>query len=44
MKRLLIKIAETEIAHYALKMNPHFIFNCLNSIKLYSLENDSESA
>ncbi len=26
------------------QMNPHFIFNCLNSIKLYSLENDSASA
>ncbi|MBK9509949.1 MAG: histidine kinase [Cytophagaceae bacterium] len=25
-------------------MNPHFIFNCLNSIKLYSLENDPASA
>jgi LytS/YehU family sensor histidine kinase len=25
-------------------MNPHFIFNCLNSIKLYTLENDSEAA
>ena len=26
------------------QMNPHFIFNCLNSIKLYTLENDSASA
>ena len=25
-------------------MNPHFIFNCLNSIKLYTLENDSAMA
>lgn len=25
-------------------MNPHFIFNCLNSIKLYATENDSEKA
>jgi LytS/YehU family sensor histidine kinase len=25
-------------------MNPHFIFNCLNSIKLYTLENDSQTA
>ena len=38
------KIAETEIAALRSQMNPHFIFNCLNSIKLYSLENDSESA
>ncbi|MBC7687793.1 MAG: histidine kinase, partial [Aquabacterium sp.] len=26
------------------QMNPHFIFNCLNSIKLYTLENDSQTA
>jgi LytS/YehU family sensor histidine kinase len=36
------KIAETEITALRSQMNPHFIFNCLNSIKLYSLENDSE--
>lgn len=38
------KIAETEITALRSQMNPHFIFNCLNSIKLYSLENDTESA
>jgi LytS/YehU family sensor histidine kinase len=26
------------------QMNPHFIFNCLNSIKLYTLENDADKA
>ena len=26
------------------QMNPHFIFNCLNSIKLYSVQNDSVAA
>jgi LytS/YehU family sensor histidine kinase len=26
------------------QMNPHFIFNCLNSIKLYATENDSQKA
>ena len=26
------------------QINPHFIFNCLNSIKLYTLENDSKTA
>jgi len=26
------------------QMNPHFIFNCLNSIKLYTLENDADRA
>ncbi len=38
------KIAETEVNALRSQMNPHFIFNCLNSIKLYSLENDSKSA
>ena len=38
------KIAETEISALRSQMNPHFIFNCLNSIKLYSLENDSKAA
>ena len=38
------KIAETEITALRSQMNPHFIFNCLNSIKLYTLENDSRSA
>ena len=26
------------------QMNPHFIFNCLNSIKLYTIQNDTASA
>ena len=38
------KIAETEISALRSQMNPHFIFNCLNSIKLYTLENDSKAA
>ena len=38
------KIAETEMAALRAQMNPHFIFNCLNSIKLYTLENDSLTA
>ncbi|MEP6926627.1 MAG: histidine kinase, partial [Ginsengibacter sp.] len=38
------KIAETEMTALRAQMNPHFIFNCLNSIKLYTLENDSETA
>lgn len=38
------KIAETEITALRTQMNPHFIFNCLNSIKLYTLENKSEAA
>ncbi|QEC44659.1 histidine kinase [Pseudobacter ginsenosidimutans] len=38
------KLAETEMIALRAQMNPHFIFNCLNSIKLYTLENDSETA
>ena len=37
-------IAEAEMAGLRSQMNPHFIFNCLNSIKLYATENDSEKA
>ena len=38
------RIAETEMIALRAQMNPHFIFNCLNSIKLYTLENDSLTA
>lgn len=38
------QIAEAEMAGLRSQMNPHFIFNCLNSIKLYATENDSEKA
>jgi anti-sigma regulatory factor (Ser/Thr protein kinase) len=38
------KLAETEMTALRAQMNPHFIFNCLNSIKLYTLENDSKTA
>lgn len=36
--------AETETAILRLQMNPHFIFNCLNSINGYILERDINSA
>jgi sensor histidine kinase YesM len=39
-----VQLAETEMTALRAQMNPHFIFNCLNSIKLYTLENDSLKA
>ncbi|QHT67915.1 hypothetical protein GXP67_15345 [Rhodocytophaga rosea] len=38
------KLADSEMIALRAQMNPHFIFNCLNSIKLYTLQNDSEQA
>ena len=38
------KLVETEMTALRAQMNPHFIFNCLNSIKLYTLENDGLTA
>ena len=38
------KLAETEMTALRAQMNPHFIFNCLNSIKLYTLKNDPATA
>lgn len=38
------QVADTEMTALRAQMNPHFIFNCLNSIKLYTLQNDADKA
>ena len=38
------KVSEIEMTALRSQMNPHFIFNCLNSIKLYTIQNDSVAA
>jgi two-component sensor histidine kinase len=38
------RIAQTEIAALRAQMNPHFIFNCLNSIQYFAANNDAEAA
>jgi two-component sensor histidine kinase len=38
------KLSEIEMSALRAQMNPHFIFNCLNSIKLYTTDNESAKA
>ncbi len=38
------EISDLKLAILQTQMNPHFIFNALNSIKYYILDNDSENA
>ncbi|MES1249463.1 MAG: tetratricopeptide repeat protein, partial [Chitinophaga rupis] len=46
LERLRLKSRLNDVTFSALRsqMNPHFIFNCLNSIKLYTEQNDSTAA
>ncbi len=39
-----VQLAEVEMTALRAQMNPHFLFNCLNSIKLFFVENNVESA
>lgn len=38
------RIAQTEIAALRAQMNPHFIFNCLNSIQYFAANNEADVA
>lgn len=38
------KLAETEMTALRSQMNPHFIFNCLNSIKFFAAQNNGTLA
>ena len=43
-KGLELKVKEMEMQALRTQMNPHFIFNCLNSINRFIMKNESESA
>jgi tetratricopeptide (TPR) repeat protein len=43
-KELLHKTSEMEMQALRAQMNPHFIFNCLNSINRFIMKNESQAA
>ncbi|TAK37404.1 MAG: hypothetical protein EPO28_12035 [Saprospiraceae bacterium] len=44
MHKIELQMAELERSALQAQMNPHFIFNCLNSIQNFILQNEKESA
>jgi sensor histidine kinase YesM len=38
------QMAEVQLAALSAQMNPHFIFNCMNSVQKYILKNEKEKA
>lgn len=44
IKEVTTKIQATEIKALRAQMNPHFIFNCLNSIEFFTANNEPEKA
>ncbi len=44
IKEVTHQIQATEMAALRAQMNPHFIFNCLNSIQFFTAQNDTDKA
>ena len=44
IKEVTHKIQATEMAALRAQLNPHFIFNCLNSIQFFTAQNDTDKA
>jgi tetratricopeptide (TPR) repeat protein len=44
IKEVTLKVQTTEMAALRSQMNPHFIFNCLNSIQYFTAQNKADKA